>query len=94
MQKITHISEEQCEYLERLAFEVSAYQDLLAMAMRLGLEDTAGYQKEREAYAEVYASYEVAKRDVVENVTGESVLNLNWSIDFGTGQLTYEVMGR
>lgn len=91
MQKKIYITEQQCEYLERLAFEVSAYQDLLATAMRLGLQNTEGYMKEREQYAEAYASYETAKREVVEDATGESITKLDWNIDFGTKCLTFEV---
>lgn len=86
------ITEQQRNYLERLSFEVNAYKDLLVTAMRLGIQDTDGYKKESEHYAEAYAAYETAKREVVENATGVSMSKLNWNIDFSTRCLTYEVV--
>ena len=88
---ITKITEEQRDYLERLAYETGAYKDLLASALRLGLGDTPGYEKEMKLYAESYAAYETAKREVVEGATGHRIGDLNWEIDFGSCTLTYEV---
>ena len=92
MKKTLIITDEHCDLLEGLAYEVAAYQDLLTCALSMGLEDTPGYEKEKIKYVETRAEYELAKKRIISMYTNEDYDNLIWSISYGTKVLEYEVL--
>lgn len=80
------ISDDLCNYIESLQYEVNARKDLCAFMIDHGMMESESFRKYHDEYIKCNAEYNVAKN----TLTKEYGIKGSWNLDFDTRELTYE----
>lgn len=85
---VIKISPKFSEYIEKLQYEVSAYQDLLVFSMRQNL-DKEIYDKYNQDYKDIFVEFSLAKNRLEKEIIQKQypeLKNYTWNLNY----LTYE----
>lgn len=85
------VPEKLSDYLEALQYDCDALRDLLVMAAKAGIENTAAYQYWTQTYLDKSREYALARGEIESAyVQPNSKGRADWRLDFKTHQLSIE----